>query len=124
MTRMALKAQERFLDLEHVSEHGPVRRMARRTLIGDIGMFPGKGTNELPVAIDTQGLLVQCHEAAGSLAPMGFVAVGAKHLALWNGMPVNKGKFRPDDVVATHALLVDLHTLQLLLRALVQLVAV
>jgi hypothetical protein len=119
MTRMALKAQERFLDLEHVSEHGPVRRMARRALIGDIGMLPGKRANELPMAIDTKSLLVQCHKAAGSLAPMGFVAVGAKHLALWNGMPVNKGKCRPDAIVATQTLLVDLLILQLLLRAFV-----
>jgi hypothetical protein len=116
---MALKAQERFLDLEHVSEHGPVRRMARRALIGDIGMFPGKGANELPVAIDTQGLLIKCHETAGSLAPVRFVTVGAKHLALWNGMPVNKGKCRPDAIVATQTLLVDLLILQLLLRAFV-----
>jgi hypothetical protein len=98
--------------------------MARCTLIGDIGMLPGKGADKLPVAIDTQGLLVQGHEAAGSLAPMGFVAIGTEHFALRNGMPVNKGKFRPDAIVAAHALLVDLGTFELLLRALVQFVAV
>lgn len=124
MTRMALKAQKRFLDLEHVSEYGPVRRMARRALIGDISMLPGEGADELPVAIEAQAFLVQCHEAAGSLAPMGFVTVGTEHPALRNGVSGGKGKSRPDAIVATHALLVDLSTLQLLLRALVQFVTV
>jgi len=97
---MTLKAQERFLDLEHVSEHGPVGRMTRRALIGDIGMLPGEGADKLPVAIQTQALLVQCNEAAGSLAPMGFVTVGTEHPALGNGMPGGKGKIRPDAIVA------------------------
>jgi len=121
---MALKAQERFLDFEHVSEYGSVRRMAGSTLIGDISMLPRKGAYKLPVAVDTQALLVQRHETAGSLAPMGFVTVGTEHIALRYGVSGRKGKFGPDTIVATHALLVDLNTLELLLRALVQLVAV
>lgn len=121
---MALKAQKRLLDLEHISEYGSVGRMARRAFIGDIGMLPGEGADELPVAIEAQALLVQCYETAGCLAAMGFVTVSTEHLALRNGMPVGKGKFCPDAVVAAHALLVDLNTLELLLRTLVQLVAV
>jgi hypothetical protein len=124
MTRMALKAQERFLDLEHVSEHGSMGRVARRTLIGNIGMLPCKGADDLPVAIDAQALLVYCHEAAGSLAPVRFVTVGAEHPAFRNGVSVGIRKIRSGAVVAAQALLVDLNTLQLLLRTLVQLVAV
>jgi hypothetical protein len=107
---MALKAQERFLDFEHVSEYGPMRRMACSALIGDIGMLPGEGSDKLPMAVQTQALLVQCHETAGSLAPMGFVAVGTEHLALRNRMPGGKGKIRPDAIVTAQALLVDLST--------------
>ena len=98
--------------------------MARRAIIGDIGMLPGKGTDDLPMAIDAQALLVQRHETAGSLAPVGFMAISTEHLALGDRMPGGKGKFHPYAIVATHALLADLHTFQLLLRTFVELVAV
>ena len=107
---MTLKTQKRLLDLEHISKYGPMRRMARRTLIGDISVLPGEGTDKLPVAVKTQPFLVQRNEAAGSLAAMGFMTIGAEHPALRNRMSCGEGKFRPDSIMASQAFPVDLHT--------------
>ena len=121
---MTLKAKKRFLDLEHVSEYGPMGRMALGAFVGDIRVFPGKWPDELSVTVKAQALLIQRYQSPGSLAAMGFVAVGTKHLPFRHGVPCSEGKFRSDTIVTPHALLVYLFTFKFLLGTFVQLVAV
>jgi hypothetical protein len=101
-----------------------VGRMTCGAFIGNIRMLPGKGADELAVAVKAKPFLVHRHKTSWSLAPMGFMAVCAQHPAFRNRVPGSEGEFRSDGVMATHALPVDLGTFELLLTAQVQLVAV
>ena len=65
MTRVALQAQKRFLDLEHVRKYRPVWRVAYSAVIRCAGVLPGEGSDEMSVAFQAQALFIQRHQAPG-----------------------------------------------------------
>jgi len=121
---VALQAEERFLDLQHIRKHRSVWRVAGGALIGDIGMFPGEGADELPVAADAQPSLIHGSQALGVLGAVSFVTVHAQHLTLRNRVAGCIAESRAHTFVAPHALLADIRPFQFLAGALVQLMAI
>jgi hypothetical protein len=121
---MALQAQERFLDIQHVRKYRPVGRVASGALIGHVRMLPGKGADELSVTAYAQPPLVHGSQALWVLGAVGFVTVHAQHLALRNRVAGHVGKGSANTLVAPHALLVDIRPFKFLAGAFMQLMAV